>query len=232
MKKLLVWALQFTAFAAAGEMTASGGQDITFLDILSYGVEINVILCVLLFIALFLVFHFLLATRRRHTVPGEILRAVLDDINNGDFEHAIQRAQDNPSLLAETVVPGLKLHHHTLERITAAMEGAGRRALGSFRQEVNYLAHIGTLSPMLGLLGTVMGLTKAFNAMGSDNTEGLRAALMTGYIGEAMGTTAVGLIVGIPAMAAYFLCLSRLNRIGDELEAASENVAAAAAETK
>ena len=83
---------------------------------------------------------------------------------------------------------------------------------------------------MLGLLGTVLGLTKAFNAMGSDSTEVLRSAMMTGAIGEAMGTTVVGLIVGIPAMAAYFLCLSRFNRIADELEAATEDACAAIVE--
>lgn len=214
----------------AGELPARGGEEVTFLHILTYGWQINLVLCVLLFIAMFLVFHFLLATRRRHTVPGEVLRGVLDDVNNGDFERAIQRAQDNPSLLADAVLPGLRLHHHTSERVAAAMEGAGRRSLGSVRQEINFIAHVGTLSPMLGLLGTVLGLTKAFKAMGSDSTEVLRSAMMTGAIGEAMGTTVVGLIVGIPAMAAYFLCLSRFNRIADELEAATEDVSAAIVE--
>ena len=213
---------------SAGEMSARGtGEEVTFLHLLSYGWQINLILCVLLFAALFLVFHFLLATRRRHTVPADTLRNVLDDVNNGDVESAIRRAEEKPSLLMETVTPGLKFHHHPLERINAAMESAGRRAVSGLRQEINYLANIGTLSPMLGLLGTVTGLTKAFNAMSADSTEGLRSAMMTGAIGEAMGTTVVGLVVGIPAMAAYFLCLSRLNRISDELETAAEDVAAA-----
>lgn len=53
---------------------------------------------------------------------------------------------------------------------------------------------------------------------------------MTGYIGEAMGTTVVGLLVGIPAMAAYYLCMSRLGRLGDDLEAVTEEIAVTLAE--
>jgi len=230
MLKFLILLLMGIFTINAGEITPAGRDGVTILHLLSYGWQINAVLCLLLFLVFFLVIHFLLTTRRRHTVPAEILRSILDDINNGDCERAQRRAQENPSFLTETVVPGLRLHHHTLERITAAMESAGRRALSGTRQKINYLAHIGTLSPMLGLLGTVTGLTKAFNAMSTDSTEGLRTAMMTGAIGEAMSTTVVGLVVGIPAMAAYFLCLSRLNRISDELETAAEDVAAALTE--
>jgi biopolymer transport protein ExbB len=216
--------------AHAGE-PAPTATDVTLLQILSYGWQINLVLCVMLFIALFLTFHTLLLTRRSRAAPENLSRALLDDIVNGEFENAFHSAQNSAAALGAAAVAGLRLHGHTAERVGAAMESAGRRALSTLRQEINYLAHIGTLSPMLGLLGTVLGLTKAFNAMGADSAEGLRSTMMTAYIGEALGTTVVGLFVGIPAMAAYFVLLSRFNRFSDELEAAAEEIAAAIAET-
>lgn len=204
----------------------------TFLEILQYGWQINLVLGLLAFVALFLVFHVLLTTRTGLTVPNLFHKEVLDDIASGDLERAFKRASENPSLLADTIQPGLRLHDHPIERIHQAMEGAGRRAMGGLRQEVTFLANIGVLSPMLGLLGTVLGLLKMFRVMGTEQTVGSKAMLMSGHIGEAMSTTAVGLIVGIVAMGSYYLCLSRLGRIGDEVEIAAEEVVAALGEMK
>lgn len=205
---------------------------VTFLELLAFGKEVNLVLGFFLFLAVFLVFRILLLTRRALTVPPELLRGVLDDLASGDVEAAQRRAEGRPSILAFTILPGLRVHDHPSERIHIAMEGAGRRAIGSIRQQVTYLANVGVLSPMLGLLGTVLGLTKAFHVIGQDATEATRTSLMTASIGEAMGTTAVGLVVGIAAMAAHYLCQSRLARVGDEVEIAAEDVHAALAELR
>ncbi|GHT05968.1 hypothetical protein FACS1894139_10770 [Planctomycetales bacterium] len=206
-------------------MTAD--NEVTLLQVLSYGWQINAVLGVLLFAALFLIAHILLGTRRQRIAPESLSRRLLDDLANHDADAAQCHAEASSSALGALALAGLRARRETFDRVTAAMESAGRRALAPVRQEINYLAHIGTLSPMLGLLGTVLGLTKAFNAMGAEATEGLRSAMMTACIGEALGTTVVGLLVGIPAMAAYYLCLSRYSRLGDELEAAAETFAAA-----
>ncbi len=223
-----------TIAASTGTLLAaeeSGSESKTFFEMLQYGWEINVILGGLTFILLSIVFHTILTTNGRRMVPADLLRKVLDDLAAGDVEAAQKKTMVQPCLLSQTILPGMKLHNHPLERIHAAMESAGRRGIGTIRQRVNYMANIGVLSPMLGLLGTVLGLLKAFNVMGAEQlAEGSKSILMTGAIGEAMITTAVGLLVGIPAMAAHFLCLSRVGRISDEVESAAEEVAAALAE--
>lgn len=211
--------------ASAGE-EAYVRQSATFFQILSFGLEVNIILGAMLFTGVFLVIYCLLLTRRRRVMPLELIRQVQDLLSAGNIESAITAVQQKNCIFSLTTLPGLRLHSHSHERICAAMEAAGRRTLGAFRQKIAYLSYIGMLAPMLGLLGTVLGLTKAFNVMGADGPEGMRSTLMTGYIGEAMGTTAVGLIVGIPAMAAYFLCRLRLWRLGDDLEAVTEDIAA------
>ncbi len=224
--------LALSAAAPAAEEPAAAGARKTFLEILTYGLEINVILGLLAFIGLFLLFQALLATRAKLIAPPALLRQLLDDIASADIEAARKRAEESPSLLAQVILPGLKLHDRPLERINQAIEGTGRRVTGTLRQRVTYLANIGVLSPMLGLLGTVLGLMNAFQVMGATLKEGSKPIVMTAHIGQAMSTTAVGLMVGIPAMAAYYLCLSRIGRISDEIEAAAEEVAAALGDMK
>ncbi len=219
--------LPTTALAAEAE----GNEAVwTFLRMLGYSPTINGVLGVLGFVALFLFFHSLLVTRRALIAPESFHRQILDDIASGDIEGAQRRAERQRSLLARTVLPGLRLYDHPHERIETAMEAAGRRALGSLRQRITYMNNIGVLCPMIGLLGTVLGLMKAFLIMQQEERVVARSMLMGGAIGEAMSTTAVGLMIGIPAMAFYFVCMSRLARARDEIEIGAEEVAAALAE--
>lgn len=224
-------AMIFAPVVAAGEPPIRQ-ETTTFLQILSFGIEINVALVALFFVAIFLFLLNLLVTRRRKVMPLDLMRQVQDYVAAGNIEGAISVCTRRDNLFSRVILPGLKLHSHSHERIVAAMDAAGRRALGSFRQKINYISNIATISPMLGLLGTVLGLTKAFNAMGADGPEGMRSTLMTAYIGEAMGTTVVGLLVGIPAMAGYYFCISRLGRLSDDLECAAEDIAAIMAENQ
>ena len=79
----------------------------------------------------------------------------------------------------------------------------------SIAQWVNYLNVVGAVSPMIGLLGTVSGMISAFQTIGQGGMG--RPELLAGDIGEALITTASGLIVGIPAMLAYFVLKNRLS---------------------
>ncbi len=90
-----------------------------------------------------------------------------------------------------------------------AMEEASVEESAAGMKTISYLSIIAQLSPMLGLLGTVTGMIKAFDAI-SKGGMGKPDAL-AGNIGEAMVTTAAGLIIGIPAMFAYFHLKSRYN---------------------
>ena len=215
-----------------GLLGAASTGGVTFLDILAYGKEINILLGGLFFLTCFLVFHIILSTRASRCIPADLRREILDELALGNYERARIRTANDDSLLSQVLKPGMVILSQPLERILKAIEGAGRRTIGVKRQEVSFLANIGVISPMFGLLGTVLGLMKAFNAMGTEIQEGSKAMLMTAHIGEAMGTTAAGLMVGIPAMIAYYLCSSRITRIGDDLEIASEEVGAALTELK
>ncbi len=104
-------------------------------------------------------------------------------------------------------------------------QAEGMRLAGALNQQITYLADIGTIAPMLGLFGTVLGMIKSFTAVASDIATS-RPMLLAHGVSEALVATAAGLLVGIPAMAAYSFFRGRaLARISD-LESATTQLMA------
>jgi biopolymer transport protein ExbB len=87
--------------------------------------------------------------------------------------------------------------------VMEAIEEAGNEQMVTFMRPINYLSMIGSVAPMLGLLGTVSGMIKAFQTISAGGMG--KPELLAGNIGEALITTAAGLIIAIPAMTAYFV---------------------------
>ncbi len=106
-----------------------------------------------------------------------------------------------PAVLAAGLerLTGSRLH---MEKVKEAIEEAGTEQLMTYMTPVSYLSIIGAVAPMLGLLGTVSGMIKAFQNIASGGMG--KAELLAGNIGEALITTATGLIIAIPAMLFYF----------------------------
>lgn len=106
-------------------------------------------------------------------------------------------------------------------REIAQTEGSGLAA--SLQNRIVYLADIGMLSPMIGLLGTVFGIIKSFGTLAS-NTKASRDTLMAAGVSEALVATAAGLILGIVAMAFYALFRGRVQSLISTLEIASAHL--------
>ena len=104
-------------------------------------------------------------------------------------------------------------------------ETEGTRQAAALNQRIAYLADIGTIAPMLGLFGTVLGMIKSFSVVASDIVAS-RPMMLAGGVSEALVTTAAGLCIGIPAMAAYAFFRGRVQSLIAELEAASTQLIA------
>ena len=104
-------------------------------------------------------------------------------------------------------------------------ETEGTRVASNLNNRVIYLADIGMIAPMLGLLGTVFGIIKSFTALGADLGTARYALLSTG-VSEALVNTAAGLAIGIPAMICYAYFRGRVQRIISELESAVTHILA------
>jgi biopolymer transport protein ExbB len=110
-------------------------------------------------------------------------------------------------------------------QIREIAETEGTRVASSLNNRVIYLADIGMIAPMLGLLGTVFGIITSFSALGSDLGTA-RYALLSSGVSQALINTAAGLAVGIPAMICYAYFRGRVNRIISELESSTTHVLA------
>lgn len=104
-------------------------------------------------------------------------------------------------------------------------ETEGTRQAAALNQRITYLADIGTIAPMLGLFGTVLGMIKSFSVVASDIVAS-RPIMLAEGVSEALVTTAAGLVIGIPAMAAYSFFRGRVQSLIAELEAASTQLIA------
>lgn len=167
--------------------------------------------------------------------PSRMLKpAVIDQVKTAVSDLDIERARNlcaaNPAPVTNIIQAGLdrikggELHLVSIEK---GMEEYSLQEVAVHLQPINYLSVIATISPMIGLLGTVSGMIKAFQAMALGGMG--RPELLADNISEALITTATGLIIGIPVMVAYFYFRNRYTAIvaainrtcGDVLESLS-----------
>ena len=165
------------------------------------------------------------ALREQHVVPAGLLAEALDRIRAGELTEARRLCEDRPCPLSAIALKAFDHLRHapktgvTLLRDTVEAEGA--RQADTMLSQVQLLLDIAVLAPMFGLLGTVLGLLRVFGPAVRD-AAGIRAALQSGGITQALVTTAFGLLVAIPAMA----CYSGLRRRAIRRIAALESAAA------
>jgi biopolymer transport protein ExbB len=115
--------------------------------------------------------------------------------------------------------------HADFQQVREIAETEGTRVAASLNNRVIYLADIGMIAPLLGLLGTVFGIIHSFGALGSDVGSARYVALSRG-ISEALVNTSAGLAIGIPAMIFYAFFRGRAQKLISDLEAASTHVLA------
>ena len=112
----------------------------------------------------------------------------------------------------------------TYETVREIAETEGSAQAASLQYRTTYLADIGMLSPMIGLLGTVIGIINSFGVLASGNTSTGRDVLLAAGVSEALVATASGLILGIIAMAFYSLFRNKVQSLISDLEIASAHV--------
>jgi biopolymer transport protein ExbB len=151
--------------------------------------------------------------------PGPILaKEALDQVDtalgNLDIEKAKSICEENPAPATNIVAAGLArvdVNDFNPEQVKEAVEEASAEELSGPFILINYLSVIGSLSPMVGLLGTVSGMVKAFNVIEAEGAGSAQA--LAGNISEALITTATGMIIGIPAMFFFFFFKNRYGKI-------------------
>lgn len=184
------------------------------------GQIIIALLFVLLLIALYIYFERFLAIKSASRIDKNYMNQIRDNILNGNLEAAKILSQNNKSPVARLIEKGISRIGKPLEDINTAIENAGKLEIYKLERNVSVLATIAGAAPMIGFLGTVIGMIVAIheiaNAGGQIDIKMLSDGLYT-----AMTTTVAGLIVGIISYIAYNHLIVRTNKIVYQMEANS-----------
>lgn len=149
----------------------------------------------------------LLTLRKKHTVPEVFHQELKGLLRNLDYERAENLCRGERSLLASLLLAGLETRKLSPQLRLDAMKAEGKRAAVSLWQRLSLLNEIVVIAPMLGLLGTVIGMFYAFYDV-NRSIESINA-LFDG-LGVAVGTTVMGLIVSILSMLFHITLKYRL----------------------
>ena len=143
-------------------------------------------------------------------------------LEEGDFDKARELIADDTSTIASLLNMGLARQGSVRRRddIEIAMEESMMEIIPQLEKRTPYVALFSNISTLLGLLGTIMGLIEAFNAVANANPAE-KADLLSASISVAMNTTAFGLMAGIPLLITHALLTARTGEIVDSLEMVS-----------
>src|SRR6056297_1571501 len=216
MKKtgLLLMVLMGAAGSVLAQETAALTDDsATLMSLIKAGGVTMIPLGILSFlIVLFIVQNFF-SLREKTLLHKEMLPDLLDMMLEKKVRDALIYCRKNPSMFTNTFAAGLERCMQgkvDFVKVHEAVEEASIEQMTQLMKPIDYLSIIGATSPMLGLLGTVMGMIKAFQTMGSQGMG--KPEQLAGNIGEALITTATGLIIAIPAMAFFFYFKKRFDK--------------------
>lgn len=162
-----------------------------------------------------------LFVRRKRFVPPELLDDVLPLIKRRDWTGALKAAEQRPSTMANIVTFAITHRNNPYEKLAAVVSDIGARDVVDQEERTYPLALVAGVAPLLGLLGTMIGMIEAFQLVSIYGDEG-GASMLAGSIAKALITTAFGLILAIPALIAYHYFRRRVHTIAVELDTQTE----------
>lgn len=167
----------------------------------------------------------LVVLRRRRVIPRDFVKRFLEHLENGkvDRDAGLALCEQNASPVAEVFAHGLRKWGKPSVEVEQAIIDGGERQVSQLRKNLRVLNAVATISPLLGLFGTVVGMIMCFNQIASSSAMG-KAEQLAGGIGVALITTAAGLAVAIPSLILYMYLIGRVDSLVMEMDLLSQRV--------
>jgi len=171
------------------------------------------------------VFERFISLRRGRVIPKPFMKRFMQQMHLGELnrEKALELCAENSSPVARVLVGALRKWGRPAVEVEQGIIDAGERVTNELRRYLRVLNGVATISPLLGLLGTVVGMIRAFNAIATSDALG-RPQLLASGISEALLTTAGGLSVAIPALIFYLFFTGRVDRLVIEIDNAGQEL--------
>ena len=165
----------------------------------------------------------LLTARRDNVVPLQLVESFEQMLKEKRYQEAYELAKNDDSFLGKVLSAGLAKLSSGYPQAIEAMQEVGEEESMKLDHRLSYMALVGTVSPMVGLFGTVYGMIQAFDVIARSTAQPKPSELAAG-ISTALLTTLVGLAIAIPAIAAYNILKNRVSRLVLEVGILSEGL--------
>ena len=210
--------------AATASMAEPTQETLSIMDLMlsgGIGGQIIMLLMVLLSIAMVYIFvNRMGAIKRANKIDPQFMKDIKDHVASGNVQSAINLCERSDSPVARMILKGLTRIGKPLQDISVSIENQGKLEIQRLERNLPYLATIAGGAPMLGLLGTVIGMILAFQEMANAGG-GVQIDMLAEGIYVAMTTTAAGLVVGIFAYFGYNFLVTRVESVIYKMETSS-----------
>ena len=194
-------------------------------DMLLAGGRLMIPLVVCSFVLLIFTFERLLSLRKRRVIPGPFVKRFMQQLAEGklDRSSALELCEENECHVARVFAGGCRKWGRPAVEVEQAVIDEGERVSNVLSQYLRVINGVATVSPLVGLLGTVWGMMQAFNVIAASAAMG-KPELLAGGISQALVTTAAGLFVAIPALILYMFFVGRVDRLVMEIDSLGQEL--------
>ena len=220
---LLLQETQMVASVAADTLNAMAlvveePVKLNFFEMCLKGGWIMIPLALMLIFAIYIFIERLIVTRQASKEDATFMNRIKDYIYDGKLDAALKLCRDTKSPSARMIEKGISRLGRPMSDVLVAIENVGNIEIAKLEKGLSLLATISGGAPMLGFLGTVMGMVQAFFEMEQAGGNTINLSQLSGGIYTAMVTTVAGLIVGVCAYFAYNYLVGRVNEVMRRLE--------------
>lgn len=177
----------------------------SLLAVINSGGPLMIPLAICSFVLLVFVFERVISLRRGRVIPAPLVTRILNQIRERqiDREQAIELCEENPYPVCEVLEEGIRRWGKSSVEVEQAILDSGERVSNELKRNLRLINGVATVSPLLGLLGTVLGMIHAFDAIATISPGADPKTMIATGISQALLTTAAGLCVAIPALIAH-----------------------------
>ncbi len=204
------------AAAAAAAPAVQAGEPLKITDLLFKGGWVMIPLLMLSLVSVYIILERFLAIRRASQDPSQFMEQVKSQIIRGDLAGARAQCAKQETPLAHMIEKGIRRIGSPLKDIEASIENQGRLEVMRLERGISILGIIAGIAPMLGFVGTILGVIKIFYSIAASGEFGITQ--ISGGLYEKMVSSAAGLVVGIIAHAGYHTLTVMVDRVVYRME--------------
>lgn len=194
--------------------------ELSLWDLCIKGGPLMIVLALLSLISIYIFIERAIVVNRANREDATFMQRIRDYIHEGEIESAFNLCRKNGSPYSRLIAKGISRIGRPVNDILAAVENTGNIEIANLSKGLPWLATTAAGAPMLGFLGTVIGMVEAFYAIAAEGNSANIATFSSG-IYTALVTTVAGLVVGVIALFAYNYLVARINSVMNLLESKS-----------